>query len=184
MNTMLAPRVHPAGEGVFEFPTACGKVRLQSTADVLTPYGGLVPWAVFARHTGIFKRLAETCPVQRTSAAARASGLTVQQLLLQLDALETLAAQAEAPVQHVSYERTAPTPRPPAGEAFAKLPVQESACGGEGPARSLRPHRRGTHLRDRDHPAEGLQTRVRASEVLAQPTAHSRRCWRPRRPGR
>ncbi len=48
------------------------------------------------------------------------------QLLLQLDALEKLAAQAEAPVQKVSYERAAPTPRPPAGEAFAKLPVQET----------------------------------------------------------
>lgn len=67
MNTTLATRLHPAGEGVFEFPTAGGKVRLQSTADVLTPYGGLVPWAAFARHTGIFERLAQTCPVRRTS---------------------------------------------------------------------------------------------------------------------
>ena len=67
MNTTLAPCLHPAGEGVFEFPTAGGKVRLQSTADVLTPYGGLVPWAAFARHTGIFERLAQTCPVRRTS---------------------------------------------------------------------------------------------------------------------
>ena len=58
MNTTLAARLHPAGEGFFEFPTAGGKVRLQSTADVLTPYGGLVPWAAFARHTGIFERLA------------------------------------------------------------------------------------------------------------------------------
>jgi hypothetical protein len=55
MNTTMVPRVHPAGEGVFEFPTAGGKVRLQSTADVLTPYGGLVPWAAFARHTDTCK---------------------------------------------------------------------------------------------------------------------------------
>ncbi|HLP08831.1 MAG TPA: hypothetical protein VK178_11755 [Opitutaceae bacterium] len=48
------------------------------------------------------------------------------QLLLQLGALEKLAAHAEAAVQKVIYERAAPTPRPPAGEAFAKLPVQET----------------------------------------------------------
>jgi hypothetical protein len=67
MNTTMTPSVHPAGEGVFEFPTAGGKVRLQTTDDVLTPFGGMVPWAAFARHTGIFEQLAATCPVQRNS---------------------------------------------------------------------------------------------------------------------
>ena len=48
------------------------------------------------------------------------------QLLLKLDALEKLAAAVEAPLQKVSYERTTPAKRPPAGEAFEKLPVQET----------------------------------------------------------
>jgi hypothetical protein len=67
MNLAMTQTPHPAGEGIFEFPTAGGKVRLSPTDDVLTPYGGLVPWAAFTRHTGIFERLAETCPVRRTS---------------------------------------------------------------------------------------------------------------------
>ncbi|MBK8475481.1 MAG: transposase [Opitutaceae bacterium] len=48
------------------------------------------------------------------------------QLLLEIDTLEKLAARIEAPVQKVSYERSAPTKRPLASEAFAKLPVQET----------------------------------------------------------
>lgn len=48
------------------------------------------------------------------------------QLLLEIDTLEKLAARIEAPVQKVRDERSAPTRRPPANEAFAKLPVQET----------------------------------------------------------
>lgn len=48
------------------------------------------------------------------------------QLLLQLAELEKLAAQAEAPPQQVSYERSPAKPRRDPAEAFAKLPVQET----------------------------------------------------------
>ena len=59
--------LHPAGEGEFTFPTAGGKVRLSVTNDALTPFGGLVPWAAYTEHIGIVKKLAEDCPVNRTS---------------------------------------------------------------------------------------------------------------------
>jgi hypothetical protein len=53
------------------FTTVGGKVALRATADALTPYGGLVPWAAFVRHTGIVEQLAATCPVRRTSPNAK-----------------------------------------------------------------------------------------------------------------
>ncbi len=59
--------VHPAGEGVFTFPTAGGRVRLSVSDDALTPFGGLVPWAAFIKHVEVAERLAEDCPVRRTS---------------------------------------------------------------------------------------------------------------------
>lgn len=59
--------LHPAGEGEFTFPTAGGKVRLSVTNDALTPFGGLVPWAAYTEHIGIVKKLAEDCPVKRSS---------------------------------------------------------------------------------------------------------------------
>jgi hypothetical protein len=37
------------------------------TGDTLTPYGGLVPWAAFTRHLGVFERLAASSPMTRTS---------------------------------------------------------------------------------------------------------------------
>ena len=60
-------KVHPAGEEYFEFPVGCGMVKLKATGDVLTPYGGLVPWSAFLEKTGIVKTLVETCPVRRVS---------------------------------------------------------------------------------------------------------------------
>ena len=57
----------PAGEEVFEFPTYAGKVTIVPTDDLMTPYGGLVPFAAFLRHTGLIERLAKSCPVKRTS---------------------------------------------------------------------------------------------------------------------
>jgi hypothetical protein len=33
---------------------------------VLTPFGGLVPWAAFQKQCGLFEALAATCPVART----------------------------------------------------------------------------------------------------------------------
>jgi hypothetical protein len=71
METIVPHEPHPAGEGDFVFPTAGGNVALRTTQDALTPYGGLVPWAAFARHTGIVERLAATCPVRRTSPNAK-----------------------------------------------------------------------------------------------------------------
>jgi hypothetical protein len=59
--------VHLGCEGEFAFPTAGGKVRVAVTGDTLTPYGGLVPWAAFTRHLGVFERLAASAPVVRTS---------------------------------------------------------------------------------------------------------------------
>jgi hypothetical protein len=59
--------VHFGSEGEFAFPTAGGKVRLAVSEDTLTPYGGLVPWAAFTRHLGVFERLAASSPVKRTS---------------------------------------------------------------------------------------------------------------------
>jgi len=59
--------LHPAGEGEFTFETAGGKVRLSVTDDALTPFGGLVPWAAYTKHTEIIEKLATSCPVTRTS---------------------------------------------------------------------------------------------------------------------
>jgi len=68
MNKILERgEVHPAGEGSFTFETAGGRVRLSMTDDALTPFGGIVPWAAFTKHTGIVEALAQDCPVKRTS---------------------------------------------------------------------------------------------------------------------
>ena len=53
MQTEAINTDHPAGEEDFAFRTAGGTVALRTTDDALTPYGGLVPWAAFVRHTGI-----------------------------------------------------------------------------------------------------------------------------------
>jgi hypothetical protein len=71
MQTEAINAVHPTGEADFMFSTAGGKVALSTTDDALTPYGGLVPWAAFTRHTGIVERLTATCPVRRTSPNAK-----------------------------------------------------------------------------------------------------------------
>lgn len=60
-------KIHPAGEGSFVFPTAGGKVRLSSSNDALTPYGGLVPWSAFLKRVGIVEELVKQSPVRRTS---------------------------------------------------------------------------------------------------------------------
>jgi len=71
MQTEAIKPDHPAGEEDFAFRTGGGTVALRATDDALTPYGGLVPWAAFIRHTGIVEQLAETCPVKRTSPNAK-----------------------------------------------------------------------------------------------------------------
>ena len=59
--------LHLEGEGDFSFATPGGRVRLSVTADALTPFGGLVPWAAYTKHIGIVDKLAADCPVKRTS---------------------------------------------------------------------------------------------------------------------
>jgi hypothetical protein len=55
------------GEEVFEFPTYAGKVTMAATDDVMTPFGGLVPFAAFVRHSGIIEKLSTSCPIHRSS---------------------------------------------------------------------------------------------------------------------
>ena len=55
------------GESLFSFQTYAGKVNIESTDQVMAPFGGLVPWAAFLKKTGIFEVLANTSPVTRTS---------------------------------------------------------------------------------------------------------------------
>ncbi len=59
--------IHPVGEEVFEFPTYDGKVVLVPTSDVMTPFGGLIPWAAYQKKTGIIEALELSCPIQRSS---------------------------------------------------------------------------------------------------------------------
>ena len=82
MQPKATPMLHPTGEADFVFTTAGGKVALRATDDALTPYGGLVPWAAFARHTGIVEQLAATCPVTRTSPNAKPVYDILQSFLL------------------------------------------------------------------------------------------------------
>lgn len=74
--------VHPAGEGVFTFPTGGGRVRLSVSDDALTPFGGLVPWAAFIKHVGVAERLSGDCPVKRTSPNAAPVYDVIQSFML------------------------------------------------------------------------------------------------------
>ena len=60
---------HLAGEGRDEISlaTLAGKFTITRTDEALTPYGGLAAWSGFLKHLGILERLAERCPVVRTS---------------------------------------------------------------------------------------------------------------------
>lgn len=60
-------KIHLGGEELFVFPTAGGKVRLSSSNDALTPYGGVVPWSAFIARTDIVRKLAKEAPVKRSS---------------------------------------------------------------------------------------------------------------------
>jgi hypothetical protein len=61
--------VHLAGEGKDEIvlDTLPGKLTVTRTDEALTPYGGLAAWSGFLKHLGIIERLADHCPVARTS---------------------------------------------------------------------------------------------------------------------
>src|SRR5487761_2051799 len=57
------------GEGQDEIvlDTRPGKFTVTRTDEALTPYGGLAAWSGFLKHLGIIERLADHCPVVRTS---------------------------------------------------------------------------------------------------------------------
>jgi hypothetical protein len=61
--------VHPAGEGDSgcKLDTLGGVVSVERTDQALTPYGGLAAWSAFVGRMGTFDRLAEGCPVERSS---------------------------------------------------------------------------------------------------------------------
>lgn len=65
--------LHLSGEGEkapadeLTLDTLPGKFTLTRTDAALTAYGGLVAWSGFLKHLGIIERLAERCPVARTS---------------------------------------------------------------------------------------------------------------------
>jgi hypothetical protein len=70
MSTNTSPvTVHLEGEGKDEIAldTLLGKITITRTEEALTPYGGLAAWSGFLKHLGIIERLAEHCPVPRTS---------------------------------------------------------------------------------------------------------------------
>ena len=60
---------HLAGEGEDEIvlDTLPGKFTVTRPDEALTPYGGLAAWSGFLKHLGVIERLADRCPVVRTS---------------------------------------------------------------------------------------------------------------------
>jgi hypothetical protein len=52
---------------MLEFPSYCGKVFLRPVDDVMTPYGGLVPFAAFQKQSGLLEALSESSPITRSS---------------------------------------------------------------------------------------------------------------------
>lgn len=61
--------VHLTGEDTdgIALDTLRGKFTVTRTEAALTPYGGLAAWSGFLKHLGIMERLADSCPVVRTS---------------------------------------------------------------------------------------------------------------------
>lgn len=60
--------IHPEGENaILEFPSYCGKIFLKPVDDIMTPFGGLVPFAAFQKQIGLLENLSSNCPVSRTS---------------------------------------------------------------------------------------------------------------------
>ena len=68
-RTTCLARIHPTGEdgGGCSLDTLGGLVTVERTDEALTPYGGLAAWSAFVGRMGSFERLAERCPVERTS---------------------------------------------------------------------------------------------------------------------
>lgn len=70
MNTSASlVSLHLMGEGQDDIAldTLPGKITITRTDAALTPYGGLAAWSGFLKHLGLVERLAEHCPVVRTS---------------------------------------------------------------------------------------------------------------------
>ena len=61
--------LHLTGEGKDDIAldTLPGKITITRTDAALTPYGGLAAWSGFLKHLGLIERLADHCPVVRTS---------------------------------------------------------------------------------------------------------------------
>ena len=61
--------VHLKGEAKddISLDTLPGKITITRTDSALTPYGGLAAWSGFLKHLGLVERLADHCPVIRTS---------------------------------------------------------------------------------------------------------------------
>ena len=61
--------LHLAGEGKddISLDTLSGKIAITRTDAALTPYGGLAAWSGFLKYLGLIERLADHCPVVRTS---------------------------------------------------------------------------------------------------------------------
>ncbi|MCX6929939.1 MAG: transposase [Verrucomicrobia bacterium] len=68
-KTTSLESIHPTGEdgGGCSLDTLGGLVTVERTDEALTPYGGLAAWSAFVGRMGTFERLAERCPVERTS---------------------------------------------------------------------------------------------------------------------
>jgi hypothetical protein len=51
MQTEAMSELHPQVKRILCSRLRAEKIALRTTGDALTPYGGLVPWAAFTRHT-------------------------------------------------------------------------------------------------------------------------------------
>lgn len=70
MNTSASlVSLHLMGEDKEDIAldTLPGKITLTRTDAALTPYGGIAAWSGFLKHLGLVERLADPCPVRRTS---------------------------------------------------------------------------------------------------------------------
>lgn len=68
-TSVMVKDLHLLGEGDSELnlPTLGGKVSIDRTDEALTPYGGLAAWSAFIKHLGWIEKLAQECPLERTS---------------------------------------------------------------------------------------------------------------------
>lgn len=78
----IEKKVHPRGEEEYEFPVGGGVVRMKASQEVLTPYGGIVPWSAFLKKTQFVERLVATCPIKRKSPNATSVSDILQSFFL------------------------------------------------------------------------------------------------------